>query len=140
MEEYLATDRGRKEIELLRKAIDKYRKTQEKYSLDDDKLEQRQDIMYQNVQQIFRHFSIEENEDVIDIEGLRSLLEYLSVHMPSKQFKLYCKELNMTPNFPTVNFEDFYLRKYRQLSFYLIIYEFFWQTFCRSWKRKKIRK
>jgi hypothetical protein len=111
MEEHLSTDRGRKEIELLRKAIDRYRKTQERFTLDEEKKAQLQELMYQNVQQIFQHFAIEEDANVIDVEGLHALLGHLNVKMTHKQFKSYCRELKISVDFPTVSFDDFYIRK-----------------------------
>ena len=112
IENYLNAYHGEKEIEILRKKLDKIRKTQERFILNDEKEELKQELLYQNVEQIFKKFSLEEDSNIININGLSNLLNYLGVKMNKKQFQNYCNELKMTNNFPTVTFDEFYLREF----------------------------
>jgi intein/homing endonuclease len=120
MSNYLETEKGKKEIELLRKGIEKYRKTNENYLKNDEIISFRQNIIYENIKNIFKSFSLPENDLVIDVHGLHDMLEFLGVKMKEKQFLSYCKELNMSENFPTASFDDFYLRKIISLLFSVV--------------------
>jgi hypothetical protein len=99
--EYLYTEDGSLEIDLLRREIERERRNE---LAEVDEME----TMKTGIYDIYKDFTLEEGCDDIDREGLKDLLSHLNMTVSEKQFNQYLQKLNFTTEKETISFEEFY--------------------------------
>lgn len=125
IDKYLDTEDGQREINLMRRELERLRRAKIRDPNYKTDIDTEQEDMQKNVLEIFRQFAVAGSESameadqsgkahsggLMDQDGLRRLMAYLTMPMTDKKFKKYLKKLKFSDTKVVVTFEEFYQRK-----------------------------